>query len=594
MSDDAASGLIDRSATVSGLAAPAVAESWRFRLDAWLRSERLPVWLAALSLLISSPSLGLDWQGDDALLLRAVQRGTPAWALGTVAPQDLAHARQIGALAWWSSSELTIRFLRPLACLWHYVEFTYWPSATWAMHLANIATYATMVLLATQLYRLLLPDARTAGLAALMFCIDEAHAETVGWIAARNTMSVTLFVLAALLDHIEARRASTPRLSIRSLVWLAIALLFGESGIAGFAYLLAYALLLETGTLRARLRTVLPHALVILCWTGAYVAAHGGAHGITLYRGTSAPFHVLLDGLLDLPTWLLSLFGPSVVGTSLAFPANVGRILALVLVTPLIVFVWPTLTRHRLGAFFALGTLFCLPPLFLTMPQDRLLMAASFGAFGSLACFFAVARDAGFRSRWGRRCFIAIHFVLAPLLFIPSLNVSRFLQKGVLEIVAQMRTLGGREVVLVNSPSELLMPWAFAMTWDFASQRPASFHQLYAGSAQPVVSRIDDHTLEMFVRRGWGGPPLEATVRQPMPGVPRVGDSLQLANMRVHVETATASGMPERVRFEFPTPLESNRVWLIWRGKTLERWSPPALGERVTLDALSAFTSLAH
>jgi hypothetical protein len=120
---------------------------------------------------------------------------------------------------------------------------------------------------------------------------------------------------------------------------------------------------------------------------------------------------------------------------------------------------------------------------------------------------------------------------------------------------------------------------------------PVSFHQLYAGSRRPIMARIDSRTLEMTVPRGWGGPPIESTVIQAIEGVPRVGDSVQVANMLVRVRKVAANGMPETVRFEFPTPLEAaNRIWFKWHGTGMERWTPPAIGQRVTLDRARSVT----
>ena len=585
--------------TAPALRGGASSEAWSLRsvvarAQRALGSERLPSLLTLLALLLALPSVAFPLQVDDHLLLLNERTGAPWWSLYSASADDLAHARQIGALGWWSSSDLTVRFIRPLASLSHALEFAAFPHAPWAMHLVNVLLYAALVWLAVQLYRRLLAGTAVAGLAALMFAVDDGHSQSVGWIAGRNALFVCFFVLASLYAHVDARERSAPRPSLVSAACLVLALLFGEAGIAAVAYLLAYALTCEPGPLHRRLLTLLPHGVVLACWAAVYVLLGGGTHGMTLYRGGGSPLDTATQGLFDLPTWLLSLLGPSLVSTSLAVPEWPIRLVCLALLVPLVALVWPAIAQHPRARFFALGSLLCIVPLFATMPQDRLLLAASFGAFGLIACSFEVAREQqGSRARWSRRSFGVLHVALAPLFFLANLNGAGIVENGVQRVLARVPELGGREAVLVNSPTELLNPYALSAAHNAGLALPASFHQLYAGSADPIVTRVDARTLEMTVPGGWGGPPLASTVREQIKGVPTAGDVVDVANLRVHVLAAAENGMPERVRFEFPTALEaSNRTWFAWRGTDLEPWTPPALGQSVTLEGIHPFAAL--
>jgi len=146
--------------------------------------------------------------------------------------------------------------------------------------------------------------------------------------------------------------------------------------------------------------------------------------------------------------------------------------------------------------------------------------------------------------------------------------------------------------VVVNSPSALLSPYALSAAWNKEIDLPDTFYQLYSGSAQPVVSRVGPTTLEMEVARGWGGPPIESTVLHAIEGVPRAGDSVVLENMRVHILEETEEGMPRRVRFVFPTRLESpERIWYTWRGIGLVPWTPPVQGVNVTFEAVHSLAA---
>src|SRR5262249_11523064 len=159
----------------------------------------------------------------------------------------IAEKRQTGEFAWWSSPDLAIRFLRPLASLTHFVEFSLWPSAVWAMHLTNVLVYALLVVVAAFAYRELAWPGAIAGLAGLMFAADEGHASSVGWISSRNTLLAALFALLALLLHVRGRAHGRPGLVIASALCTALALLSAEFGLFVFAYLGAYALVLDRG-----------------------------------------------------------------------------------------------------------------------------------------------------------------------------------------------------------------------------------------------------------------------------------------------------------------------------------------------------------
>src|SRR3954453_3699628 len=131
------------------------------------------------------------------------------------------------------------------------------------MHLLNCLLYAGLVWVATLAYRVLFGrELKLAALAALMFCIDESHAQSVGWIASRHVVLATLFALTALYLHVRSRREASLKLQVASLGAHALSLLSAEFGLATLAYLVAYAAIFESGTLLRRVRTIAPHVLI--------------------------------------------------------------------------------------------------------------------------------------------------------------------------------------------------------------------------------------------------------------------------------------------------------------------------------------------
>jgi hypothetical protein len=250
--------------------------------------------------------------------------------------------------------------------------------------------------------------------------------------------------------------------------------------------------------------------------------------------------------------------------------------------------------RTRENAFFSLGALCCLPPLFTTHPQERLLLTASFGAFGLLANFIDVAASHPRRLvRGTRKVLIGLHVVLAPLTFFVTLNQTLPLEHGVQAFAAAVPARAPKQVILVNSLLDIMGVHASAVLGeDPARQRPKSLHQLYAGASRLVARRIDACTLELIADDGWGHVAMERTFSTAAT-MPRAGSELALESMQVLVRESTPDGRPKRVQFRFPTPLEApDRLWLAWQGYKPVPWNPPAIGETITFPARFVLSAL--
>jgi hypothetical protein len=564
------------------------------RLRRLLGSRHAPSGLFALGLLLSLPAIPLGVQADDHVLKFTARTTGQPLSLFEAPSRGLAHSRLIGDFAWWSSPRLAIRLLRPLSSLTHFVEYRLWPEQVWMPHVVNGVLYASLVLVAAKLYRRLLPDPRFAGLAALMFAIDAGHAPAVGWVSSRNTVLSALFTLLALLAY--ARGPQPPRAARQAVSALCVALSLGasEGGAMSLAYLAAYVAVYGSGGFRERLRSLALPLCVFGAWASYYFVNHFGIRGSSWYREFDTPFTALIQGIADLPVWFLSLLGPSFTGAIGAIPASRGRVLALGLVLPLFIGLVLKAPRTRVNSFFALGAVLCLPPLLMTVPQDRLLLSPSFGTLGLLASLLDSSTQA--RGRWaqGHRSIIAFFkLIFAPLMFIPALSAMVPFENGTRALVAAVAKSRAREVVLVNAPNELLTLYAAASLEPPSSvERTRTTHQLYAGFAPLTVERIDDTTLEVTPLGGWGRLPIERVFGAPR-DAPQAGAELAFSNLRVSVLETNAEHLPSRVRFHFATTLESDeRTWLSWQGKEPKPWHPPPVGTKVSLPALSLFTSL--
>src|SRR5690606_29669055 len=282
--------------------------AWLRRLAAVLAHPRLP-WLAALvGVLLASPALGSGLQLDDHLhpfVVGLHVQGEaaradlgPWWELYVAADGDEALTRarmDVGFSPWWTVPELRVRFFRPLSAATHYLEYAVWPRAPWLMHAQSLAWYGGLVLAVGSLLRRWLGPTWVAGLATLLYAIDDAHGTPAGWIAQRNALVSAVLVVLTLLAHDRARRDGWRPGRWLGPLLLALALLAGEASVAALGYLGAHALLLEPGvrgdaggeawlrrTGRA-VRGLWPYLVVVLAWRLLYDALGYGAVGSGVY-----------------------------------------------------------------------------------------------------------------------------------------------------------------------------------------------------------------------------------------------------------------------------------------------------------------------
>ncbi len=110
------------------------------------------------------------------------------------------------------------------------------------MHVENVLLYALLTWLVGRLIQAVHGPGLAAGIAALVFAIDESHALTVMWIAGRNTLLAAVFGILAVRAHLRWRERATARSwphALAASLWFALALASGEAGLCSFGYVLA-------------------------------------------------------------------------------------------------------------------------------------------------------------------------------------------------------------------------------------------------------------------------------------------------------------------------------------------------------------------
>ncbi|HTU57651.1 MAG TPA: hypothetical protein VMF89_04440, partial [Polyangiales bacterium] len=254
----------------------------------------MPLGAVLGSLLLCAPMLSAGLIADD-YIHQLILRGAPSmpayqqhWSALFAFATDANRAALLdeGILPWWSDPQLRFAFFRPVAALTHVLDMQLWAASPWLMHLHSFAWSALALLAAYALYLRVFAGSRaTARLALLFYALEPTRAVAVGWIANRNTLvslSLSLFAVCVHLDDLN-----TPRIwrRILSPVLVALAVLAGEGGVSGMAFLVAAAVVLDARGRGRALLALVPH-----------IAAAGGvvALGSVLGYGMEGS-----DGYLD-------------------------------------------------------------------------------------------------------------------------------------------------------------------------------------------------------------------------------------------------------------------------------------------------------
>jgi hypothetical protein len=599
----------------------------------WLEHRRLPMHVALLAVLICLPSLWLGWVADDHVLRLRLSDPPlyPDWQssplnLFTFVEGDVSLNQRLiadGVLPWWTDAEHRVAFFRPLSGISHWIDNVLWPESPWLAHLHSLFWLAAAVAAAAVLYRRLLGVGWIAGLAALLFALDDSHGFPAMWIANRNSTISVVFALLALIAHDAWRRREGRGWAVVAPTALAIGLLGGEMAIAAGAYILAYAVFLDDGHWKDRLASLIPCTVTGVLWWLAYSAMGFGASGSGLYIDPLAdPMRfgaavierapLLLMGLWWLPSELHAVISVNARDVLWLFASGVV-IVAAVLATPL-------LRRDRTARFFAAGTVLSIFPGCATFPSDRLLFLAGFGAMGLAAQIIAGVLDSHDWVPTARlwrtparvvAVILAVaHIPLAPVSMMGSMSglqtIDRVIDRAAGSFPSGSGVVGQR-VIMANTPTAYVS--MFGPTIQLLAHHPvANRGLLLASGIEPTqISRPDSYTLVVRPEGGYLKPAGEPApghdadqrlfdMRYVFPmfdrlfrdGPMAVGDSVDLGDVTVDVRTVTLGGRPDEVAFHFARPLEDASFrWLQWRDGVYVSFQPPPVGSSVTLPAVT-------
>ena len=596
----------------------------------WLASRHAASIVIALSVIVSLPVLWLYLDADDYFQVLYLEHEPGLLGLSRK-PWDLfsyAQSRELnltlrdqGIWPWWSSPGALISFFRPLTSLTRWLDHLLWPRAVPLMQLHSVLWFGALISVVARVYRQLVPatlgahgalakeraSTWVATLALALFAFDEARVGTVGWLCNRNALVALAFGFAALSAHHELRSRGERVVGWLGPLWLALALLGGETALQVVGYLLAYALYLDPGSRRERCVSLLPYVPVLLAWAVLYAVLGYGSRGSGFYLD---PLHSPGTYLSFLPERLLiytlALFaGVSADWFNLLPLFHISARpyllpLAVVLAVALIAALRPLYLRDRHVRFWALGALLAAFPVCAVSPSDRMLTGSGLGGMALLAMFLGSLVDRTYPRprRWVVlfASILTVCNVLIPLGVRPKL-LTMFddfdeLLAHADESIPRTPEVTQQTVVLLNPPFDTFgIFFPLYRAWHGLPQ-PKSFRWLAIGVCDLRITRVDERSFKLAPSDGFLSNSSQLMLRS-LDDVMPVGSRVDLGDVSIEVLSLTADARPAEILARFSRPLESaSFLWLRWQEHAYEPLALPAVGESLVLPAIDMETAL--
>ncbi len=568
-----------------------------------LRHPWLPGLLAVLGVLLALPSLWVGLAGDDWVHVGILNRvgflhfeESPLWTFFRFMPGGAGnqHLLDAGIMPWWADFEMKAAFFRPLSVLTHMLDHAVAPSSYGLHHLHSLGWYALVCGLATLLLRRFIGVGAlgAAGLAALLFAVEDAHGIPAAWIANRNALVSMSLGLGALLLHLRGRAEGRVGLQAGALPLFVLALLAGESGLGALAYLGAWELCCGPGSLRRRAGALAPWLGVVLLWRIVYNNLGYGASGGGLYIDPGRePLVFLGAAALRLPVLALGQWLQAPVELYLMAPRTAqwsAAVVGALVMGGVALLALPTLRASAPARGLALGSILALVPVCAAFPMDRLLMWPGLGAFGLLGLVAADHLGGSGWRRWVTGGLLLLHGPLAALLLVGRAAMVPVLA-GIMGAGARGAPVEGdiehQSFIFLNGTEIPVVYVGLIRAVAGVAPVPRKVALLASLRLDNDIEVRDASTLVYRVEEGFLDHPSDNMFRNPdLPFT--VGQRIQMADFQVEIEALTDDGRPRQVAVRFEQPLDSGSLrWLAWRDGAVVEVTLPPVGGHLLLPA---------
>ncbi len=587
----------------------------------FFEQPRLPFYLALIALILTLPVLSQGLQFDDChhrvLFLDDIDGVAPKdfplykkkdfSIFGMFSLSDGNPSRNIElldyGLPWWTYKNLRISFLRPISELSLWIDYTLWPDVPVLMHLQNIFLYAIIVAALVILFRRIMGNCMLAGLAAFLYAISRTHNDSLNMVASRNALLATFFGIVVLIVFDRVQKDEWRKGLLIGPLFLAFALLSAEYAVVTTAYLFSYSLFLDPRSIRRKVISLLPYALVSIIWLTIYKAAGFGSGGSGFYIDPIGNPLQFLKSLIDrLPALLSAQWSalPPIGYGPLASSSHKTTIwiFSLVLLVIIGITISPFLKKDASARFWALGVVLALIPMCATIPDERLLIFAGIGVYGLLAQIlspiFIHEIDWSPNTLFAKEFVKAVAMILAfmhvfispLLLFITPFYTRTFFDHMVVKPATSISAdyqYSKQSVIMINPPSVLFTSYMSAVRIIYGLPIPAHTWVLASGSGSMLLSRLDKFTIEIDLEGGFMAADFDRIYRDSSHPLKK-GEQVELSGMMATVLTLTEDQRPQKVAFRFEKPLEDESLkFLAWNKNTTYNVRLPDIGESISL-----------
>ena len=550
-----------------------------------------------VGLLMDDHLHGIMMDGDPSMPCAKVD----PWDLYVLIPESanfIDRSVALGTAVWWRAQEFQISFLRPISSLSLYLDYLLFPGNAIWMHSVSLLWTLLLFVMVTRLYRRL-DGGAVAGLAVLMFVLDDSHTYPAAWIADRNALIAGVFAVGALLLHHRARTESSLASAIAAPFCLVAALCSGEISLGIFGFLFSYALFLDPAGRRKGLMHLLPHVAVIIIWRVIYNLLGYGTYGADLYIDPlREPVAFAFAAAERIPLLLAAHFGyvPSEAHTLLLDSAKpyffTGAAIWLIFAG---IVLYPLLKSSVSARFWFVGTLTAAVPCAATFPANRLFLIAGIGGTALLALLVHgfLSGTITVRHRKLTWAFVGLtlyaQIITAPISTFAGMTVLKNIGT-VTETAARSLTdavpspIPEKTVVMLVAPD--MFTSAFVPFWRRALDLPVPKRvEAAVNTVSPVeIFRESETALRLTVPDGHFGAwthPLTRKASVPM----RPGHTVQHPGIRYEVLTASPEGEPISVRMTFDKPLDDpSLAFVVWGDDGYVPFALPAIGNTASVD----------
>ncbi len=500
-----------------------------------------------------------------------------------------------GAIPWWTSPHLVVRFFRPLSSVLIWTDHRLFGSGSLWPHVHSLVWWMLAVVGAYSLLsRAVSPDAALLGTA--VFAIAPCHADPLLWLANRDVLVSVAVGSWALAWYVAWRDHRRPRDAVVAGLAFGAAWLAGEYT-AGFAgYVLAIEATRRREPVVDRLVGLAPYGIPTGAYVLVYSVLHYGSGGTGFYRSPLSDFGAYVSGApkrfvaLFADAWLGlgdTVWADATPGATLAVGA--GAIVFAGLLSGLLL--QRLAPRERASATWMLGgSILALLPFLAAEPAVRLLAVSTVG----LSAIAGLALEHAFVFRPGTNR--AANLVLA--LGTVALAYVQFVQANLSTRAAgrrYMEAVGAaenglhwvREHIDPKKSTVLVLraaspPAVFWTPFELGGAAPPRWRVLAFRSGLMLAIRRGPRTLELVAKQNPLFPVGPSDLFRDE-GELHEGDAVDLPGMRATI-LEMQDNQPKRVQFDFDDDLDGPWVQVFAERQTgFEEVRMPAIDTGVRL-----------